>query len=246
MAGSFSSAGGNPPNTYCIATWNGFSWNAVDNGLGNSVQALTPNGSSFYVGGFFNVFRNNTTLQNIAKWNGNAWEALIYWSYAPNGIVYALAMNGTDLYAGGSFNTAALMTVNHIVCYSDTTRQWSTLGSGVNSDVRALVADGAGHLFVGGDFTVAGTNFCSRIARLNLASSASGGILVQPAFSPVSGFSCIFSNGTIGRVYRIQTRSSLNAGPWTDLTNFTYTGPLTIKDPSGTGKVSSLYRAVSP
>jgi hypothetical protein len=46
---------------------------------------------------------------------------------------------------------------------------WSALGSGVTGgEVKALAADGVGHLFVGGDFLLAGTNVSPNIAQANL------------------------------------------------------------------------------
>jgi hypothetical protein len=47
---------------------------------------------------------------------------------------------------------------------------WSALGSGMDSAVYALAADGAGHLFVGGGFYLAGTNVSPFIAQANLPS----------------------------------------------------------------------------
>jgi hypothetical protein len=46
---------------------------------------------------------------------------------------------------------------------------WSALGSGVNSGVNALAADGADHLFVGGSFSLAGTNVYPYLAEAVLA-----------------------------------------------------------------------------
>ena len=44
------------------------------------------------------------------------------------------------------------------------------MGSGLDGPVYALAADGAGHLFVGGGFTHAGTNACAFIAQANVGS----------------------------------------------------------------------------
>ena len=51
---------------------------------------------------------------------------------------------------------------------------------------------------------------------------------------------------TIGQPYRIQTSPSLAAGSWTDFTNFTYTWPVVISDPSAAAGPMKFYRAVSP
>jgi hypothetical protein len=68
------------------------------------------------------------------------------------------------------------VTANYIAKWDGSA--WSALGSGVNSWVSALAADGAGHLFVGGDFSLAGTNVSPHIAQANLRSGPT--VLVPP------------------------------------------------------------------
>src|ERR1035438_1189762 len=85
-------------------------------------------------------------------------------------------MSGTNLYAGGYFITAGGVTANFIAKWDGSA--WSALGSGMNNQVRALAADGAGHLFVGGDFSLAGTNVSAYIAQANLGS---GPMILMPA-----------------------------------------------------------------
>src|SRR5208282_2563531 len=67
---------------------------------------------------------------------------------------------------------------------------WSALGSGMSGGqpypyVYALAADGVGHLFVGGDFYLAGTNVSPCIAEANLGNAPTNGPPVILA-SPVS------------------------------------------------------------
>ena len=73
-----------------------------------------------------------------------------------------------------------------------------------------------------------------------------GGQFCDAACSALGGFNFTFSGGTIGQPYRIQTSSSPVAGSWTDLTNFTYTGPMVITDPSAGAGPKKFYRAISP
>jgi hypothetical protein len=75
---------------------------------------------------------------------------------------------------------------------------------------------------------------------------ASGGQFGNAAYSPLTGFSFTFSGAIIGQPYRIQTSPSLAAGTWSDLTNFTFTEPITIADPYSTSTTSRFYRAVTP
>jgi hypothetical protein len=158
------------------------------------------------------------------------------------GTVYALAVSGTDLYAGGDFTTAGGVPVNRIAKWDGST--WSASGSGVNGTVYALAADGAGHLFVGGSFYLAGTNVSFFIAQANLG--ATPGRLGGLSYSPLTGFRCTFSDATLGQPYRFQTSPSLAVGSWSDFTNFTYTGPIVITDTAAGAGTTKFYRAVNP
>jgi hypothetical protein len=114
------------------------------------VSALAVTGTDLYAGG-------------VARWNGSAWSAL---GSGVGGPVYALTMSGADLYAGGAFWAPDGAPGNFIAKWDGSA--WSALGSGMNMYVYALATDGAGHLFVGGGFTLAGTNACHYIAQAKL------------------------------------------------------------------------------
>jgi hypothetical protein len=167
--GTFTRAGGVSANY--IAKWDGNAWSALGSGMDGNVYALAVSGSDLYAGGSF-TRAGVVAAANIAKWDGSKWSAL---GSGMNGRVNALAVSGTDLYAGGIFTTAGGVPANYIAKWDGGT--WSPLGSGMGGDnngnvpsVRALAADGAGHLFVGGDFYVAGTNVSPYIAQANLSS----------------------------------------------------------------------------
>ena len=112
--------------------------------------------------------------------------------------------------------------------------------------VYALATDAAGHLFVGGNFYGAGTNFSPFLAQANVGLGVAGGRLGNLAYSPLTGFRCTFRDATVGQPYRIQASPSLVGGSWSDLTNFTYAGPITITDSHGTGTTNCFYRAITP
>jgi hypothetical protein len=118
---------------------------------------------------------------------------------------------------------------------------WSALGSGIG-EVKALVADGAGHLFVGGYWS--GNKVSPNIAQANVSGAL--GHFWDLAYLPATGFTFTFSGASAGQPYRIQTTASLASGSWTDFTNFTYTGPTVIRDTAGVGTTNRFYRAVSP
>ena len=91
---------------------------------------------------------------------------------------------------------------------------------------------------------MAGNTVSPYIAQANI--SLLGGRLTSPAFSNGTGYRFTFKDGSVGQPYRIQTSSSMAAGTWMDLTNFTYTGPVVITDTSIVSAPKCFYRAVTP
>jgi len=180
--GAFLTAGGVPANY--IAKWNGRAWSALGSGIDNEVFALAVSGTDLYAGGYF-YNAGGVSANSIAKWNGSAWSAL---GSGMNNTVSALAVSGTDLYAGGYFYNAGGVSANGIAKWDGSA--WSALGSGVSKEppylgsgaegVSSLAADGAGHLFVGGNFSLAGTNVSFCIAQANLGSAPT---ILRPALT---------------------------------------------------------------
>ncbi len=246
--GAFTTAGGVPAGG--IARWDGRRWSALGSGVSGAgrIFALAASGTTVYAGGVF-VTMDGVSATNIAKWDGNAWSAVGSGVGIENYSVrriYALVATGTDLYAGGTFLTAGSVSANRMAKWDGS--NWSALGSGVSggwwgSEVRALASDGAGRLIVGGIFWTAGTNGSTLVAAANIG--AVPGRLTDCLYLPSSGFNCTFREGTFGYPYRIQASPSLASAAWVDLTNFTYSGPITITDGAG-GTECKFYRAASP
>jgi hypothetical protein len=182
--GIFSIADGVPANT--IAKWNGSSWSALAGGIGGlsvpEVAALAVfddgGGSALYVGGHFTT-AGAVTAKNIAKWDGTSWSALgngITGSlFSTSASVRALAVfddgGGAQLYVGGAFTTAGTIHASCIAKWDGAS--WSAVGSGgggVDYIVHALSVfdDGGGvALFAGGEFSLAGGNAASEVAKWN-------------------------------------------------------------------------------
>ncbi|RYU78898.1 beta strand repeat-containing protein, partial [Hymenobacter persicinus] len=185
VGGSFTTAfnGSSAVAANSVAKWNGTSWSALGNGTAAAtstnngivnlnfpeygVNAMTFWGNDLYVGGNFTTARTSNsvvTANNIAKWDGIAWSALGSGSATAtstnNGVsdvVNALAAGSGELYVGGYFltvnNSSGAVPATMIAKWNGTT--WNTLGTGLNGNVRALVASG-NQLIAGGDFTVSG------------------------------------------------------------------------------------------
>ncbi len=191
VAGNFAYMNG----VFCnhIARWDGTTWTALPSGfVGVSGDILTlavfdadgpgPGTAELYIGG--NVFNaGGVAANNIAKWNGSTYSALI----APGGngvsnTVNALCVwdeDGTGpglpvLVAAGHFATAGGITANRIAKWNGA--NWGAFagpsGTGVDNTVYAVCAydeDGGGpnppRLFAGGTFLSAGGVSVNRIAR---------------------------------------------------------------------------------
>ncbi len=158
--GLFTSIGGVPANG--IAAWNGSSWSSLGNGVKGVVFALAVSGVDVFAGGqFIEVCGNaacnsgNTTVNNIAAWNGSSWSAL---GNGVGGNVFALAVSGSTVYAGGSFNqlcgnaacNSGNTTANNIAVWNGSS--WSALGNGMTDVVFALAVSGS-TVYAGGLFT---------------------------------------------------------------------------------------------
>ena len=158
------------------------------------------------------------------------------------GAVLAAVVDGSgNLYIGGSFfDVVGDAPATNIAKWNGSS--WSALGSGISGHVYALAVSGT-DLYVGGDFGFAGGKVSTYAARAIL--TVAGGRFGSPAYSPATGLSFTFRDATAGFPYQIQTSPSLAVGSWTDLTNFNYSGPIVIDDPSATATPKRFYRAVT-
>jgi HYR domain-containing protein len=167
-----------------LARWDGSTLSATGGGLNHRVESLTVfddgSGPALHAGGLFTTV-GGTTKARVAKWDGSNWSSLggvTFFPLFPPPTVMALRAfddgDGSTLFVGGNFTHIDSLQVNRIAKWDGS--GWSTLGSGVNSEVYALLPfdDGSGPaLYVGGLFTAAGGQGRQRIARWN-GSSWSG------------------------------------------------------------------------
>ena len=164
--------------TLHIAKWDGQEWAPLGSGLQGgtspSVSALAVfddgTGPALFVGGFFTT-AGGVPANNIAKWDGVAWSPLVVGSeIGISGVVEALLSHQGVLYAAGNFTNAGGIFANNIARWNGT--MWSSVGTGLNGTVIGLVehvepGSATPRLFATGEFTTAGGQPASRIARWN-------------------------------------------------------------------------------
>ncbi len=164
VGGEFTSIDSSPYGTYSgIAAWNDTAWSALGNGFNNTVMSLTVFNNELYAGGAFTTSRDGLTpLNHIAKWNGTNWQQV---GDGLNDTVRALCVDSINntLYAGGAFTqTGSGASARHIAMLNGS--NWQEVGGGTNNDVFALFYNDSS-IYVGGDFTRAGSIQASLIAR---------------------------------------------------------------------------------
>ncbi len=142
-----------------------------------------PNPPALFVAGNFSS-AGGTPANNIAKWDGQRWHALVDSTTSVDGVndnVFDLAVIdlndglGEALYAVGAFQTAGGTSVNRVAKWNG--RDWMGFGIGIANTPYAVAAyddDGNGPnppaLFVGGDFFQTGDGTpANRLAKWNPA-----------------------------------------------------------------------------
>ncbi len=177
VAGQYSRPAGQFINR--IARFSDGNWQPLGSGAGNFLYSTVSTQHDLFVAGQMNN-AGGFPVSNIAKWSydSSIWSAL--GSGLTGGFnVNAVAMFGNDLYAGGDFTTAGGVSANRIAKWNGTS--WSALGSGVNGEVKAIVATDS-FLYVGGYFTTAGGSTANYVARWDgtswssLGTGASNGV----------------------------------------------------------------------
>lgn len=177
--GRFSTAGGVAASR--VARWDGTAWSALGAGVGGAppyyvVSLKTLFNGDLIAGGFFST-AGGAPASSIARWNGSTWSPL---GVGISGVVNALTtMPNGDLIVGGQFtNTGNLgLVVRRVARWNGSA--WSAIGTGLDGTgfplVWSLWTLPQGDLIAAGDFSTAGGNAASNIARWNgLAWSALG------------------------------------------------------------------------
>jgi hypothetical protein len=184
IGGAFRHAGSTPANA--IARWDGAVWSPFSQGITNAGAAgqvrcllTSVDGASLFAGGGFTQ-AGGTSANNIAKWNGAAWQNL---GTGTNGPVLALANFQSSLIAGGSFTTAGGQNTARIARWNGFS--WQPMGAGFSGagtvSVNALAIYN-NELYAAGQFASSGAVAVAGIAKWNAASQS-----WEPVGSGVSG-----------------------------------------------------------
>ena len=260
-AGRFASAGGVVANN--IAKWDGNSWSAL--GLGTSagfrfdppapppVSAIVVYGANVYAAGTFTSVTNTSGMavpaNHIAQWNGTEWSALgsglSGYGWDSSGQALAVACDG-NLYVAGLFNSAGGVPANYIAQWDG--GMWSPLGSGIsaygiNGAAGCALTISGTSLFVGGYFTMAGTNVSAQVAEAVLSPPRIMTTNSSFGFTNRSGeFGFEVSGGALQRVV---VEGSTNLMNWVPLqTNLMGNASLSFSDPSAPSFPQRFYRVM--
>jgi hypothetical protein len=162
--------------------------------------------SKIYVCGEFinagGIYANNIAVYDTS--NGT-WYGLVDSTTNENGLnslALSLCFFNSELYVGGTFTSAGGNTANHIAKWNYSTNTWSSVGTGSNNGtsgtVHAMATDNSS-LFVGGNFTDAGTS----TGVNNIATWDGSSVWAPLTDATYTG------SGTDGPVYAITFGSSL-------------------------------------
>ncbi|EEF56972.1 hypothetical protein [Pedosphaera parvula] len=188
---SFNYDSGNYDTFNYVAKWvpSKFEWEALGSGPSNPVASLAIDAfGNLYAGGYPGM---------VEKWDGVTWK-----SFGPS---FPITIDALRFDAFGNLYAGASWSAQQSLLKWDGA-QWTTnfFGSGVNGSVNTFAIDGS-RLYVGGNFTTAGTNYSAYIARANLPDSLVG---LTPA-NHDSGTISWSLPGPSGRTCYLQTSTDL-------------------------------------
>ncbi|MEI2722040.1 MAG: hypothetical protein V9H26_00400 [Verrucomicrobiota bacterium] len=215
--GYFTNAGGVLVNR--IAKWNGSTWSALGPGMGNTVIALAVSGNSLYAGGGF-TDAGGAPANYIAKWDGSAWSALssgtsdsvagaggrrhrafVRWGILPTGRI-----EGVPLHRPSESHPAARRYPKH-------RRGWRHGRAGLPGPARHRVFCAACDrraFHLGDHDTPNHERAGQRSVPLHRSQPARPHGVLPPApgvrqstvsYSPTTGFSCTFLDGSAGATF---------------------------------------------
>ena len=172
--GSFNKAGSAVANNIAVWDIEAKVWAALGQGVrgefdAGEVSAVLPIGTSLYVTGTF-AFAGSAAAKHVAVWNGSAWSGLV--QNGENGTDFpALALApgaGGSVIIAGDFEWAGGLYANRITRWDG--RRFLLFGEGLSSGsdfpptVNAVAVAADGKVYVGGQFSFAGSAIAENVA----------------------------------------------------------------------------------
>ncbi len=169
-----------------VAAWHGTAWSALGVGVKPEqffseppVFALTVSDDGLYVGGRF-INAGNQAIALLARWDGTNWSA-VGEGVSNDGYHYVTSLTvaaAGGVYSGGAYRVIGNQRTDNIAHWSGTA--WRALGGGLMRNEYgdspatpyAIVVDGAGRVYAGGEFALAGgvrTNNLAHVGKWPLA-----------------------------------------------------------------------------
>ncbi|HRH65492.1 MAG TPA: T9SS type A sorting domain-containing protein [Bacteroidia bacterium] len=205
IGGDFTMAGSITVNRIC--TWDGVSFAALGSGFTTGmmgscmVHSLCVYNGNLYAGGMFE-HASGHDMHNLGMWNGSAWSSvgdLDGSSMGENGVRTMCVYDG-QLYVGGNFGSCGSVNANNLGCWNGST--WSSIGTGMNGEVKALAVY-RNELYMAGNFSSAAGTAVNNIARYSantgIQSVQTNGIYLSIYPNPATEFVQIkWENETAG------------------------------------------------
>jgi hypothetical protein len=155
-----------------IAAWNGTAWDNLKNEVNGGIYCLTVDtiNNFLYAGTYFTSFSDGTPVSEVIRWNGFYWEDTDL-PFLGNTLPSHLCMYHKELYAsiyprlvslGDTINIWATDTI--LMRYDG--NNWFNI-PGLNSDILDMCVYND-DLYIGGGFTMAGTDSVNGIVALHV------------------------------------------------------------------------------
>lgn len=163
-----------------VARYRNGSWSTVGNPPGQTPYQLIVHddgtGPALYASGFIVSTGSSEFHVPVVRWDGAQWNRVGFGFLNSHGPARVNALSvfddgtGPALYAAGSFDSIEGVALSNLARWKN--GAWSNVGGGTDGVIGSLavIDDGRGDgptLFVGGEFTTAGGNAATHLARWN-------------------------------------------------------------------------------
>jgi hypothetical protein len=128
-----------------VARWNGASWTALGNGVGNTVLSIALQGTSLYAA---SLFGSPATV--LAKWDGANWSLC---GGGFDSAAQSVAVLGNLVCVAGAFTTTGSTSASRFAVWNGSS--WAAAGSGLSATGVRVYSTGT-NVYVGGNFLLAG------------------------------------------------------------------------------------------